>query len=99
MAKTVDTKAKEKKAKTPDFKDTLYGITGQAIADTLDNEIYRIKVEGMPECIIVTENGIDYTISITQKKSNVEYDTDHIRATFAPKEEDAGEDEGSNDEA
>lgn len=87
MAKEVTSK-KEKKEKTPDFKDVLYTIAGQALADQLDVDVLRVKVEGIPECLLLTgDNGSDYTISITQKKTNVEYDDDHIKATFAPNAE------------
>lgn len=100
MAKTVDTK-KEKKAKAPDFKDSLYEIAGQALANALNTDVFRIKVEGMPECLILTnDQGVDFTFSITQKKTNVDYDeTDHVKATFTPAEAEAeAEDEATDGE-
>lgn len=85
MAKEVS--KREKKEKTPDFKDTLYGIAGQALADALDCEVLRIKVTGMPECLLVTDDaGNDFTLAITQKKTNVPYEDEDnsVKATFSP---------------
>lgn len=85
MAKQVEKKARKEKA--PDFKDTIYGVAGQALANALGEDVLRIKVEGMPECLLLTgDNGNDYTVSVTMKKTNVDYDDDHVKETFSAAE-------------
>lgn len=84
MAKTTST-TKTKKEKAPDFKDLLYKTIGQTLADKFDSDIYRIKVTGMNECLIITDDsGSDFTVTITQKKFNVDYSDEHVKDTFFP---------------
>jgi len=74
-----------KQDKQPDFKSTLWTLLGKTLANHQQDEVRRIKVGTIPECLLITdENGTNYTVSITLKKNEIDYDLEHIKETYAP---------------
>ena len=79
--------AREPKQKVPSYKEALYDIVGAALANTLDLDVMkeRTKTSDTPKCLYVSgTDGFDYSITITQKKSGVDYDDEYIDVAYGP---------------
>ena len=80
MAKTVE--SKKNKTKAPGFKDQLYDAIGSVINSQFGLDAFRVKAPGITDCIVVTKDGVDFTIPVVTKKINLDYEADSILSSY-----------------
>jgi hypothetical protein len=70
-----------KKAKV-DNKELLWDVLGKALVAHTQGEIDRLKVGSNPESLLVSLDGTDFEVRLIQKKAELEYEQEDIRATY-----------------
>ncbi len=69
------TSGKKEKVVTP--RELFLNSIGVALANEyLDADVIHLKISGTPEGVLVTRDGIDYLITVTTKKNQIEYTPD-----------------------
>jgi hypothetical protein len=62
------------RAKKENPRDGLFETIGLALAAAKETDVFHVKMKGTPECLVITLDDVDFTVSITQKKAPLEFD-------------------------
>lgn len=75
---------KNTKSKEESFKDKLFQTVGQLLATELNDTVTHLKMKGKPECLIIMDSDNQYTLMITSKKNQLEFDDEHVVNVYEP---------------